>query len=277
MPLRGNTLAARHGTTESSVTSLTGKYCSLVIVRSLRLGVFVSCAVVIIAPDLVYNEEIVRNEKISQKTAKLPGNLDKSFFQILSREVKTMPEIPEYLAPSSAAKLIGMSSSNMRLLARSGIIPAKKVATKDGFAYRIKREDVFKFRESIRRYGKQRGGKLRTNRAKRNSTRFPGFYVYGWHSDISPLPFYVGCGSGNRAANRHYIASTKAPCQVFRESCQGFSVKIYVYRLEEEEGKKLESLLIRMLKLAGGCQYNTKETPVEFPEFSLDDYANQDS
>ncbi len=86
------------------------------------------------------------------------------------------------------------------------------------------------------------------------------FFVYGWYESGNSLPFYIGKGSGKRSTAVHYSprGGHKEACQLYRECCKGFHVKIFKRGLTESDAYLVETVLIKTLGQLGGCSCNTQ-------------------
>jgi len=107
-------------------------------------------------------------------------------------------------------------------------------------------------------------------------SRFRGRYVYAWFSEDSPLPFYIGKGTGKRAWERHEDSDGRAMwCQTFRATAKGFRAEVIRDNLTDEGALLLESCLIAFTKLLGGLLCNQIDgiSRQERPPLDLDSCA----
>ena len=76
------------------------------------------------------------------------------------------------------------------------------------------------------------------------------FYVYGWYDDDHL--FYVGCGSLDRALERHHewdgFGHQSAYCELRRAGCRFFRVRIFMDGMTEPAAAALEAALINIFQ-----------------------------
>lgn len=115
--------------------------------------------------------------------------------------------------------------------------------------------------------------KAQARRQPREDRDFRGRYVYAWFNDCSPLPFYVGKGTGDRAWSRHEDEHGRAAyCQTVRVANPGFRVEVIRDNLTDEGAALVEACMITLVCKAGGTLANQREglsrrerPPLELP------------